>query len=431
MRDPVDSSSNDTAEAPPVEAIIASLGSTVSPIVVAIARAKPSWVVFVASQGSVQKVGETMQALREQGVAPRTETVLTDDPDDLVACYSASIKAAEILQHKSIPPERVAVAFTGGTKPMSAGLVLATVSCGFSFTYVGGGERTKEGLGVVVDGAEQVVSALSPWEVFAVQEKRAIGQEIAARRYPSAATRLRDAAKRQPQPALRRTFEAVAETCDGYDAWDRFDHVLAKKALDRGAELVRAVVEFTGEQPLARFLQQVDEDRRWLGELLRETRGGKEPAPRLVVDLVANAARRANEGRHDDAVARLYRALELCIQIAFKVRFKCSTSEVNVEALPGALQEPYRLKYGDERGAVKIGLAAAGQALVEAATPFGQLYSQYQEQVLKLLSTRNTSILAHGLQPITNEQRSSLGRQVEVLLDDTDISKPHFPTLEW
>jgi hypothetical protein len=56
---------------------------------------------------------------------------------------------------------------------MSVALALAAVAHGFCFSYVGGGkERTKNGVGIVINGQEQVYSCINPWDFLAVEEKK-------------------------------------------------------------------------------------------------------------------------------------------------------------------------------------------------------------------------------------------------------------------
>ncbi|OQX91368.1 MAG: hypothetical protein B6D58_08485, partial [candidate division Zixibacteria bacterium 4484_95] len=50
----------------------------------------------------------------------------------------------------------IVIDLTGGTKQMSAALALAATEQGLKVSYVGGEERTKDGLGTVVSGTEKI-----------------------------------------------------------------------------------------------------------------------------------------------------------------------------------------------------------------------------------------------------------------------------------
>ena len=82
-------------------------------------------------------------------------------------------------------------------------------------------------------------------------------------------------------------------------------------------------------------------------------RGRKES---LVVDLLNNASRRAEEGKYDDAVARLYRCIELIAQIKLKERFGIDTSDVDLKLIPEEVKDELERKR-DEKGRIKIGLS--------------------------------------------------------------------------
>lgn len=67
-----------------------------------------------------------------------------------------------------------------------------------------------------------------------------------------------------------------------------------------------------------------------------------------MVDLLANAKRRKDEGRIDDAVARLYRAIEVVAQVALKDRHGFKSSEkVPLDRVPEALRPGWAPRASD------------------------------------------------------------------------------------
>jgi len=65
-----------------------------------------------------------------------------------------STKLPEILKKWKVEPNHLVVDYTGGTKTMSVALALATIDNSSLYTYIGGAERTKEGVGVVINGKD-------------------------------------------------------------------------------------------------------------------------------------------------------------------------------------------------------------------------------------------------------------------------------------
>jgi len=49
----------------------------------------------------------------------------------------------------------------------------------------------------------------------------------------------------------------------------------------------------------------------------------------LIADILNNARRRMKEGKYDDAMARLYRTVELIAQYRLKMKYEIDTSDVD------------------------------------------------------------------------------------------------------
>jgi hypothetical protein len=91
--------------------------------------------------------------------------------ENLETCYEKALQCAELVLEGGRSAAEVVVDFTGGTKAMTAALTLATVGNGFTFSYVGGRERSKEGRGVVTTGSERIVRRRDPFALYAVHER--------------------------------------------------------------------------------------------------------------------------------------------------------------------------------------------------------------------------------------------------------------------
>ena len=158
------------------QAMIVSLGGSPEPLIKTLSEQRPQLVCFLASQESVDLVGTIKEAVTRGGVNFRDYKVLVEDINDLAHCYQKALACADWIARQSVPAVDVIVDYTGGTKTMTAALVLATVSRGFRFSYVGGTRRTKGGLGVVESGSEEIRLGPNPWELFAVQERQRLAQ---------------------------------------------------------------------------------------------------------------------------------------------------------------------------------------------------------------------------------------------------------------
>ena len=100
-------------------------------------------------------------------------------------------------------------------------------------------------------------------------------------------------------------------------------------------------------------------------------------------DLLLNAERRAKQARYDDAVGRLYRALELLMQVHFKKHHAITTAGVVPEELAGLLPETLQhghasmLSSGKSR--IQFGITRGYELWRDIPNdPLGALYKQYE-----------------------------------------------------
>lgn len=387
------------------QAMIISLGGTPEPLVRAMAEHRPQFVTFLASQDSVVLLGKVMELLDQEGLPrPAHRVVLVEDVNDLVHCYAKALEGARYLEEREIRAEEVVVDYTGGTKTMTAAVVLATVGRGYRFSYVGGARRTKGGLGIVESGYEEVYQGVSPWQIFAVAEWQHLILHVRQYQYEAALTLVRETRRRQPA-AEQVLWNGLENALEGLLYWDRFHH---REALPRFKEGLRALTQWLELRPrdqtaqaLTGFVAQGERCLEFLVGLAADTRNFTREGPRLVQDLLANADRRASQGRYDDAMARLYRALEMLGQLAFREKLGASTSNVPEVKIPAGLREEYARRYRDPQdGKIKVPLEATFQVLKELDDPGARQFFERYEDFRRIMLARNQSILAHGIQPI-------------------------------
>ena len=230
-------------------ALIVSLGGTTEPIVTSIKTHNPDMVYFFASSRSVEQVPEVLAQL---GISLSHENFIVSDANDLIQCYEKAVELAGRIEADGFSPDQVIVDYTGGTKTMTAALTLATVGKGFMFSYVGGRERTKDGLGVVITGTEEVHTGVSPWRLFAVEERHRIA--LYANTYQfDAAVQAIAGTKSYLSQQERFLFDGLEKVFRGYRAWEGFNHLDAIGDLGRGLRDLQQYLIFKEEKSLAIF----------------------------------------------------------------------------------------------------------------------------------------------------------------------------------
>jgi CRISPR-associated protein (TIGR02710 family) len=170
----------------------------------------------------------------------------------------------------------------------------------------------------------------------------------------------------------------------------------------------------------------------------------------IIADLLNNAMRRIEEGKYDDAVARLYRAIEFTAQIRLKELGLIDEKRLKdngvfailmiklAERLDQETIEKYKRdqKAKDlENGVIKIGLAKDYDLLYDLGDNLGKKFVGDENGLQKLLKSRNNSILAHSLKPVEKETAEELFEKVKgytrAVLPELDelLEDANFPKL--
>jgi len=127
---------------------------------------------------------------------------------------------------------------------------------------------------------------------------------------------------------------------EGLMEWDRFRHREAWERLSVHLPLALAVAEAWGHGAKVRVLKGLEA---LLPHLKGIVEAGPKPTFLLLQDLLANAERRAALGRFDDALARLYRALELAVEADVHERLGFSLKDPRTwpEGFPEGLRSAF------------------------------------------------------------------------------------------
>jgi CRISPR-associated protein (TIGR02710 family) len=381
---------------PKISAALVSVGGSPAPVLHVLRQHRPAHVWYFCSAGSRANADDIQRQL-DWHPAPRFIEV--ERFEELGPCYrELRRKIPGILAETKVPPTEVLVDYTGGTKTMSAALVLAAAELFQQFSYVGGEQREKGGLGIVLDGKERALYQGNPWRELAIREVERARDLWAGCQFETAAKVLRHVAPRVPVP-LR--FEALATLAEGMAARHRLDFPKATGLFHQAIGRLRPIFEANptaSPLPLAEHALQ-----------LCQACAADAASPTLLRELLDNTLRTAAQGRYEDAAARLYRAMEMQAQLwladatgGLFTNGRCKPE--NTAQLPDTLKA-LRFCQPDDRGEIKLSLEQSFLAL--AALGHGQAGAIADDLALDKKSRfraatekRNTSILAHGVQPI-------------------------------
>ncbi|NPB09360.1 MAG: TIGR02710 family CRISPR-associated protein, partial [Thermodesulfobacteria bacterium] len=367
--------------------LILTVGGSCDPLVNAIKNHQPDFVYFVCSKDSRQVVDgpgkpckrgdEGLPSIVAQtGLPPeRFRIVELSDPDELGLCYREIISTIkkDLSERFADEPLEIVANYTGGTKTMSVALSLAGLNADWDLEF-NRGPRTDL---VKIRGGDVPV-LMDRWQVYACQQLKTI-DGFWSRFYYAEAMELASSMLKHPlSPELKALFQTVYTCSKAFDAWDRFHHREAYELLQSFGK------------DFGRYVQVLS----WLAR--RET-------PYLLVsDIVRNAERRAAQKRFDDAVARLYRAVELLAQARIETKYGLQTGKFPFARLPEEMKKSLSGAV-DEKGNVSLALRRSYEFLAAERDPLGELFKQQENKVLNALKKRNYSILAHGTEPIDED----------------------------
>jgi len=393
----------------PVILLLCTVGGSPEPLVASILRWKPSRVIFLPP-GCIE-------------IRP------VDDAQDFASCVHAfRNRAADVEAWLKRGDQYVVVVdFTGGTKCMTAALALQAHRWRCRFSYVGGTERTKGGVGVVVSGQEKVVQTENPWNALGYQAiEDAVTLFDQGARY-AGAKRLEESLREVTSEPVKREINTLKTLIEAYDDWDRFDHKDALNKINSVLKNVNDLLALFGEPACREIRSHLEKDRSYLHILINR---GDAPSREIVYDLLANAKRRWDEGRFDDAAARIYRATEalaqtvLCASHGIK-----NTKNVPSDQIPKSLQQKWSSRIVN--GTMRLGLQDDYLLLAELGDEVGRRFGELKWDDFRRspLSARNDSILAHGFQPVKEKIVGNLWTGILRLTGVEEADLPEFPKI--
>lgn len=417
--------------AEPSTLLICTVGGTPEPIVAALKQWRPARVRFVHTPQTKGDVDEKIiPKARKEGLdidAGRYDQFELPDGQNLASCLDNLRQLTPVVSEWAARGAtfRVVVDFTGGTKCMSAAIGIQASRWPCVFSYVGGNERTKDGVGVVVSGAEEIVHQTNPWDALGYQAVEDYVVLFDQHAFSAAAKVATVTMKRVGRPDRKRELSSLEQLAKALDAWDRFDPATGKNLLDSVTKSANDLRAMLGSARGDRVLDGAVGLAGHLGQLGQAT----PPSRHHVLDLLANAKRRKDEGRFDDAVARLYRAIEAIAQVALKESHGIDgTEKVPLARVPEPLLATWALRGHED--VVALGLQDAYALLAALKDPVGvKFQSAGLSGKTSPLVARNRSILAHGFERVSAAVFDKLWASALSLADVDAADLPSFPTL--
>jgi len=396
-------------------------------IVTSICNHRPDKVKFMVSQKSLD---ETIPLIIPKLSNMECEYILLDDFNNLHYAYKKGFQTIQQLLSEGFSQEEIIIDYTSGTKAMSSGIVLAAISLEVGKISYISGKREK---GIVAKGTEEY-KTIKPIEILLQKKVELIIQLFNNYKYGSCISILKEMEDKISHTPVLDVLNELLTLSKAYELWDRFDH-------DRASEILL---------PGKFLLMDISHNKKFLGSLKYAKKHNTNSKPTenkelyLIADLLNNSQRRHEEGKYDDAIARLYRIFELLAQWEIKKMGICGEEDlrqkryiIDISKLNDVQLTYFNEKSVIENKKIRIGLKETYDFLAFMDLPIG-INFQKDKNLQNLLSHRNNSILAHGLIPIEEKTYIQLySKCKEYLLEysEKDIFETQklakFPTFDY
>lgn len=354
------------------------------PLIKSIREANPDFLLLFASAGSKPNA-ETIITELKRDTSNSEICVLSDILDIQIIFKEMNDKLDELWQKEFNPSEAI-VDFTTGTKPMSSALVLTAMKYNCARLKYIAVKRNENR--IAVNGTERT-RTFEPNEILATYSIQSAINEIEKYRFESALELLNKINIGLLTDNEKSLVENLKNIAQAYNYWDKFDHIKFNTTYKNACFDHPALKQF-------KITDETKSKVHIIGEQIKKN----QISEATIADLINNAKRRYEENKYDDAVARLYRTMEMLAQWRLKVKYKQDSDDIKLDRLPPkTIDWISRYRENDK---IKIGLQKCYQLLEELSDELGKEFRN-DDTLKALLKERNESILAHSTKPISKQ----------------------------
>lgn len=404
----------------PKRGIILTVGITHEPVTYCLEQTQADYAVFICTAQSRVTLDRVLEDFPLAPSHCQTREI-EDRPEEIGRLIGEFYQGFLWLRDQcNIEPQNIFTDPTPGRKWMSAGTTMIGSFLGLGLFYTDA--KFKDGK---PDKASmQFVTLGNAFDQTGFLEAEK-GREAFNRGQFQLAQRIFDSL-RPTLSGLSDLYAGLAGLCQVLHRWDLFEHYASSLAVDFDAaleQLKRSDNSKAAPPGFDRFLQRL----RDLRDAVQQVTDDPKPSLLATVDLVCNARRRHDAGRYDDAVARIYRALESLSQYYLLTGYGLDAAKPDFERLDEAQRQAIRDRLGELP--TQISLDNGWKILWDLEDPAAQCVFQRNKKgelnnkFSGVLANRNNSILAHGWEPVGRETSKKLIERFEQLLRDAEAEQ--------
>jgi len=366
----------------------------------------PQHMSFIATSNENLEVAvDVGKRLRETGLQVRFNYERLDRTD-MMTLLHALYKSLSWLKINGLAEREIGVGLTGREERTIA---TAGIFAGFfgirSYYYVPGNKLVEDKVLVLANpddilGFIEVRTGVSHFNIFDYSHARNIFKSLMNK-----STSLKS----------KTLLESLLWLSESYQEWDSFKHYQTQQKIQVCIKRMGECIEELG--PEAQNLMKILKGNKDFVSKLSKQLGRKgKTSPLLVLDLCLNGMRRYYEHKCNDAMIRLYRALECSAQ--HRLLSTCNVKTSSFSKTCHNLERGVLKQFLEEKKLTlppeTIGLNDAMRILKILKDPFAM---KVPEDVLKkLMSSRNNCILAHGYSVVKDDTVLEFEREVEEVI---------------
>lgn len=328
--------------------------------------------------------------------------------------------------HREDASAKFIVDISGGVKVMGTSLAAAAFWLRIPVVY----QLGEEVAGIIKPFSERLIEVKNPYEYFGSAELRSINELFNVGNYDAALTICRTMRETIGDISVLGILDLAEQFVVLYRDWDAFAHSPLADSTERKmatrlqtlfAHMQRFGVAFADEEQVAQniiFLQQLEQQ--WQADQRNQTDRYR------LVDIFSSAQRRAAAGKYDDAVARLYRCLEMSASIclvrdcnigdAKKPAFTYFIEQLgDLPTLEQAFLQKARYNLPKERLGLHAQMTLLQFSALSVHKAIAGIYQGMETEAL--MEKRNRSILAHGTVAVTTGEYLQFERKTSDIVN--------------
>ena len=360
---------------------VVTVGGSPEPIITSINQVKPDVTVYICSKDGTAVKGSYTQVPEFLGRTCKHEhKIIEVTADSLEEVYG---KVTEVIENHLAQGHEVTVDYTGGTKSMSAGAVLAASEYPEVELKMVSGLRLDL---VKITGIYHSVKKVSNNLPHKRRQLTMVKKLLSEYQYSGAIALL---AELSCEDMLTAEEQLGYYAVQGLACWDEYQYTAAYEGLKKLAA-VPAIKPLIGSVGiLVKALE-------WIQSYEKQPAEKNFQGQLLAYDLIRNSERNAARGRTDVAVLQLNRALEMYVQVILMQKpHNISPFNVLINKIPEPLTVVFE-SYRDKQGVIKISVHDCLELLVVLDDATKETITGYRKKLTDVISSRNESFLAHG-----------------------------------